>query len=150
MPEVVKVSTVETDQKLLSAIQNYFQKGQYNEITQAIGMHSILFQSEHMLEDQEAMYRSVLSMIKNRIAGKLGKQYAAWYREFPKILDRIVSGGQIVTDKSSTEVIASHRAAFGAFASVDHFFFWALDDRRLTLDQIVKYLEKTTESVRNR
>jgi len=31
---------------------------------------------------------------------------------------------------------------------VDEFFFWALDDRRLTLDQIVKYIEKTAEMQR--
>jgi hypothetical protein len=28
---------------------------------------------------------------------------------------------------------------------MDHFFFWALDDRRLTLEQILKYIEKTAE-----
>ena len=35
---------------------------------------------------------------------------------------------------------------YGPFKSVDDFFFWALDDRRLTLDRIVNMIEKTALS----
>ncbi len=145
MPEVVKVSTVETNEKLMDAVEGYFKKGRYAEITQAIGMHSILMEPERMIEDQARLYRSVLNMIKDRLAGALGRQYAAWYADFPKILDGIVTSGQNITDKRSADVLASHRAAFGLFKSVDEFYNWALYDRRLTLDQIVKYLGKTAE-----
>lgn len=145
MPEVVKVSTVESSQNLMAAIGEYFKKGRYAEITQAIGMHSILIDPQHTMEDQARLYRSVLNMTKNKIAGNLGKKYSSWYAEFPKIMDKFVSGGQVVTDKASSDVLASYRTAYGPFKSVDDFFFWALDDRRLTLDQIVKYIEKTAE-----
>jgi hypothetical protein len=148
MPEVVKVSNIESSQKLAATIDEYFKKGRYAEITQAIGMHSLLIDSEHTIEDQARLYRSVLNMIKKRIAGNLDKGYAAWYADFPKIMDQLVTGGQIVTDKASAEVISSHCAAYGPFKSVDDFFFWALDDRRLTLDQIVTYIEKTAQSPR--
>lgn len=145
MAEVVKVSAVETRQKLMAAIEEYFKKGRYAEITQAIGMHSVLVDPQHTMEDQANLYRIVLDMIKNRMAGKLGKKYASWFTAFPKIMDDVISGGQIITDKGSLEVLSSHRAAFGPFKSADDFFFWALDDRKLTLDQIVTYLEKTAE-----
>jgi hypothetical protein len=147
MTEVVKVSTIESGQKLLATIEEYFKKGQYAEITQAIGLHSILIDPIHANEDQKRLYRTVLDMIKNRIAAKLAKQYSAWYSGFPAIMDRIVNGAQIVTDNAAAEVLASRRAAFGPFKSVDDFYFWALDDRRLSLDEIVKYLEKTSESI---
>ena len=124
MPEVVKVSTVESSQKLTAAIEEYFKKGRYAEITQAIGMHSVLIDPQHTMEDQSRLYRSVLALLKKRIAEKLGK-----------------AGGQVVTDKGSLDILSSHRAAQGPFKSVDHFFLWALDDRRLTLEQIVKYIE---------
>lgn len=145
MSEVVRVSSVESSQTLLAAIEDYFKKGRYAEITQAIGMHSILIDRNHTIEDQHRLYRSVLTLLKNRIASTLGRQYAAWYSDFPKTLDGIVSAGQIVTDKISAEVLASHRAAYGPFKSADDFYFWALDDRRLTLEQIVKYFDKSVE-----
>lgn len=145
MPEVVRVSTVESSQKLLAAIEDFFKRGRYAEITQAIGMHSILIDSNHTIEDQKRLYRTVLTMIKDKIAGGLGRDYAAWYSDFPRTLDGIVSSGQVVTDKGSAEMLASYRAAHGAFRSADDFFFWALDDRRMSLEQIVKYFDKCVE-----
>ena len=146
MPEVVKVSTVESNQKLMAALEDYFKRGRYAEITQVIGMHSILIDPQHSIQDQAKLYRLVLTMIKNRVSGQLGKNYGAWYAEFPKIMDGIVAAKQVITDQLSVEMLASHRAAFGPFKSLDDFFFWALDDRKLALDQIVKYIEKTADS----
>jgi hypothetical protein len=60
-------------------------------------------------------------------------------------MDKLISSKQIVTDNASLDVITAHHDAYGPFMSVDDFFVWALDDRRLTLDQIVKYIEKTAE-----
>ncbi len=143
MPEVVQVSTVENDQKLITAIEAYFKKGHYAEITRAIGMHSALVEPGHMLGDQTRMYRIVLNLVKNKLAGTLGKNYAGWYSDFPHIVEEFLSSGKNVNDKHATAALASHRSAYGPFKSVDDFFFWALDDRRLTLEQIVKFLEKT-------
>ncbi len=143
MPEVVKVSAVETSERLMTAIEGYFKKGHYSDITRAIGLHSTLIEPGHMIEDQARLYRSVLNLIKDRIAGVLGRQYASWYADFPKILDGLVADGQIITDTRAADVLVSRRAAFGPFKSVDDFYTWALYDRRLPLDQIVKYLEKT-------
>jgi hypothetical protein len=146
MSEVVKVSTVESGQELMAAIEGYFTKERYAEITQAIGMHSILIDPNHSIENQKRLYYSILEMIKNRIAGRLGKEYSTWYTRFSAVMDGIVTRKQVVTDEASAEVLASRRAAFGPFRSVEDFFFWALDDRRLTLDGIVNYLEKSSES----
>jgi hypothetical protein len=148
MPEVVKVSTVESAQKLREALEEYFKKGRYAEIAQVIGMHSILIDPQHSIQDQAKLYRSVLNMIKSRISGQLGKNYGGWYAEFPKIMDTLVAGRQVVSDQSSVEVLSSHRAAGGPFKSVEDFYFWALDDRKLSLEQIVKYIEKTADSYR--
>lgn len=149
MPEVVKVSTVESSQKLVEALEDYFKKGRYAEMAQVIGMHSVLIDPQHSIQDQAKLYRSVLTMIKNRISVQLGKNYGAWYAEFPKLMDTIVARGQVITDDSSIELLASYRAAYGPFKSVDDFFFWGLNDRRLGLDQIVKYIEKTSDSYNN-
>ncbi len=145
MSEAVQVSTVENDQKLIATIEGYFKKGHYAEITQAIGLHSTLCDPRHMLADQTRLYRVVLNMIKDRLAGNLGKKYAAWYADFPNIVEGFLSSGKDVNDKLATAVLASHRNAYGPFKSVDDFYFWALDDRRLALDQIVKFIEKTVE-----
>ncbi len=141
MPDVVKVSTVETIQNLMSTIEGYFKAERYAEITQAIGIYSLLIDSEHTISDQNSLYRSVLDMIKNKMSGKLGKAYSQWYADFPKILATLVSGNRAVVDETATDVLASHHAAYGPFKSLDDFFFWSLDDRRLTLTQIVKYIE---------
>jgi hypothetical protein len=143
MPDLVRVGNVEKKEELRKYLEELFKKGKYAEITQAIGMHSLLIDPQHTLGDQAALYRFVLDLIKGRISTSMGKGYAAWYAGFPRIMDELVSANKIVTDKAAAEVIASHRAAYGPFKSVDDFFFWALEDRRLELDQIVKYIETT-------
>jgi len=145
MPALVKVSSVETMEKLNMNIAELFKKGQYAEITQSIGIHSILFDSEHVIRDQASRYRFVLDLLKDRLSKKNGKGYGAWYAQFPKLMEKLASQKQIVTDAASQDMLNSHHEAFGAFKSVDDFFSWALDDRKLTLDQIVKYIEKTAE-----
>ena len=144
MPEVVRVSTVENDQGLMASIEDYFKRGHYAELTQAIGMYSILIDPQHMMHDQAHYYRKVLDMIKDKVRTSLGKHYSAWYASFPKLMDEVISAGGEGNDKVAASMIASHREAYGPFKSVDDFFFWGLDDRRLALDQIVKYIEKTT------
>ncbi len=145
MPELVTVSSIDTIEKLKARIVELFGKGQYDEITQAIGMYSLLIDPEHTIGDQTQLYRLVLNMIKERINRSKGKSYGAWYERFPKLMDEVVSSRQIVADAMSSTVISDHYAAYGSFKSLEDFFFWALDDRRLTLDQIVKYINKTAE-----
>ena len=145
MPEVVRVSTVENNQGLMTLIEDYFKRGRYAEITQADGMHSVRIDPGHTMKDQTRYCRQALDLINNREKTGLGAQYPAWYERFPKLMDEIVSAGVEVNDKLATSVIASHLEAYGSFKSVDDFFFWGLNDRRLELAQIVKYIEKTTE-----
>jgi hypothetical protein len=145
MPEVVQVSNIEKMDKLKSYLEDAFKKSRYSEISLAIGMHSLLVDPQHTMKDQAGLYRAILNMVKERISGSKGKSYGAWYTAFPALMDKLVSSKQVVTDNASLEVIADHCNAYGTFKSVDDFFFWALDDRRLTLDQIVKYIEKTAE-----
>ncbi len=144
MSELVMVSSVESTEKLKTNLEQLFAQKRYSEITQAIGMHSILFNPQHMMDDQTGMYRFVLNMIKGSIAQVRGKSYEAWYADFPKILDGIVSANKIITDAAAADVLSSRRAGFGPFNSLDDFFFWALDDRRLPLGQIVQYIESTS------
>ncbi len=146
MPELVMVSSVDSTEKLKTNLEQLFVQKRYSEITQAIGLHSILFDPQHMMEDQSSTYRFVLNMLKDRIAKARGKSYETWYADFPKILDQIISAHKIVTDAAAADVLASHRAGFGPFKSLDDFFFWALDDRRLPLGQIVQYVESTSGS----
>jgi stress-induced morphogen len=145
MPALVKVSSVETMDKLNASIADFFKKGKYEEITESIGLHSILIAPQYTMKDQVSRYRAVLDLLKDRISKKKGKEYGAWYAQFPQLMEKLVSQKQIVTDALSQDMLSSHHEAFGAFKSVDDFFVWALDDRRLTLDQIVKYIEKTAE-----
>jgi len=146
MPDVVREANIATMDILKPYIEALFKKEQYVEITLAIGMHSLLIDPEHTIRDQAGLYRLVLNLLKDRMRTRKGDSYAAWYTDFPAALDELVSTNQLVTDRSSADVLASHRSAFGPFKSVDEFFFWALQtDRRLTLDQIVKYIEKTVE-----
>jgi hypothetical protein len=146
MPDVVREANIATMDILKPYIEALLKKEQYAEITLAIGMHSLLIDPEHTIRDQAGLYRLVLNLLKNRMRSRKGDSYAAWYADFPASMDKLVSANQLVTDKSSADVLASRRAAFGPFKSVDEFFFWALQtDRRLTLDQIVKYIEKTAE-----
>ncbi len=143
MSELVLVSNVENTEKLKSCLEQLFSQKRYSEITQAIGMHSVLIDPQHMMSDQTSMYRYVLNMLKDRISKARGKSYGVWYEDFPKIMDQLVSANKIVTDAAAADVLASRRAAFGPFQSLDDFFFWALDDRRLPLGQIVQYIEST-------
>ena len=145
MPAFVQVSSIEKLDRLKANLEDLFRKDRYDEIMLSIGLHSILIDPLHTIVDQARLYRSVLNMLKDRISRSKGKQYGVWYAQFPALLLDLVNKKQIVTDAASQETIASHCAAFGAFHSVDDFFVWALDDRRLTLDQIVKYITRTTE-----
>jgi hypothetical protein len=143
MQEVVKVSNVENWAKLKPYLEELFKQERYSEMTQAIGMHSLLIDPQHTMRDQAGIYRFVLNMIKDRINKTKGKSYSAWYAAFPAAMDQLVSANQIVTNQAAADVLASHCAAYGRFKSLDDFFFWALDERRLPLDQIVKYIEKS-------
>jgi hypothetical protein len=143
MSELVTVSSVENKEKLKSNLEDLFKRERYSEIGEAIGMHSILIDPQNTIADQANLYHFILDMIKDRIRTAKGKGYSAWYTGFPKALDQIAAGNQIITDKRSTDVLASRRAAFGLFKSLDDFFFWALEERRLPLAHIMKYIEKT-------
>jgi hypothetical protein len=143
MPELVTVSNVEKREKLNGYLEELFKKRRYSDMTLAIGMHSLLIDPQHTMADQKDLYHIVLNLIKDRIGKMKGKSYAAWYADFPKEIDRLISSGQVVTDKAATDVLASHRSANGPFKSLDDFFFWALDDRRLALEQIVQCIDKT-------
>ncbi len=149
MPELVRVSNAENLDGLLSYISDQFGRGKYAEIIQAIGMHSLLFDPEHTISDQDKLYREVLNMLKNKIGKDDPKTYAQWIAAFPRYLDSLVEKNQIVTDAAAQSVLASHRAAYGPFASLDAFYFWALDDRRLPLDQIIRYVLRTVEMARS-
>lgn len=143
MPELVMVSNVEKTEKLKDYLEELFKNKRYADMTLAIGLHSIFIAPEHMIADQKELYHSVLHLIKDFIRQTKGKSYSAWYADFPKQMEQMLSSGQVVADKAAEDVLASHRSAVGPFKSVDDFFFWALEDRRLSLEQIVQYIEKT-------
>ena len=143
MPELVTVSNVEKTEKLKDYLEELFKKGRYSDMTLAIGMHSLLIDPQHTIADQKDLYHFVLHLVKDRISKSKGKSYAVWYADFPKLMDQLLSSGQVVTDKAAEDVLASHHAAVGPFKSVDDFFFWVLGDRRLTLGQIILYIERT-------
>jgi hypothetical protein len=146
MPNVVRPEKVETVEKLTKYIDELYKKNQYEEIILAIGMHSLLIDMQNTLTDQASRYRYVLGLIKDRIRNRMGQTYAAWYRNFPMLMDGLVSANRLVIDKSCADVLGSYRAAFGPFKSLEDFYSWALvTDRRLTLDKIVRYIEKTVE-----
>lgn len=145
MPELVTVSSIERLDELKTYINDLFQKGRYPEITQAIGMHSILIDPEHMATDQDHLYHMVLNLVKKNINRENAKQYSAWITAFPALLNDIVNEGRIITDSAAQNVLASRIAAFGPFTSLDEFYFWALDDRRLPLAQIMQYIQATLQ-----
>jgi hypothetical protein len=149
MPELVRVSNVEHLDALMTYINELFGKGKYAEIIQAIGMYSLLIDSEHTLGDQDRLYRLVLNLIKKKQAHDMPHTFAKWIASFPQLLAGMVSKGDFVTDEAARSELASHHAAYGPFASLDAFYFWALDDRRLPLDQIVRYIEGTTKIFRS-
>jgi hypothetical protein len=143
MPEIVMVSNVEKTEKLKAYLEELFKKGRIADITLAIGMHSLLIDPQHTIADQKDLYHFVLHLIKDSISKAKGKSFSAWYADFPKQMDQLLSSGQIVTDKAAEDVLASRRSGAGPFKSLDDFFFWALDDRRLTLVQILQYIDST-------
>jgi len=145
MLELVTVSSIEQVENLKTYINDLFSRERYDEIMQAIGMHSILMDPEHMIADQDHLYHLVLNLLKKRISGQTPKAYSSWLIAFPSLLGRVVAQGETVTDDAARSALASRHAAFGLFSSLDEFYFWALDDRRLTLDQIVRYLTRTLE-----
>lgn len=145
MPDLVTVSSIEKLEEMKTNINALFEQGKYAEIVQSIGMHSILIDPEHMIRDQDHLYHMVLNLLKNKINRENPKRYSAWLRSFPSILSRLIEDKEIVTDAASLSSMTSRIASFGPFSSLDEFYFWALEDRRLTLDQIVKYIEKTVE-----
>jgi hypothetical protein len=145
MPDLVTVSSVEKLDDMKANINTLIEQGKFAEIIQTIGMHSILIDPEHMISDQDHLYHMVLNLIKKKINQEDPKRYSSWLIAFPALLNRIVEEKQIVTDAASLYGLASRTESFGPFSSLDEFYFWALDDRRLTLDQIFKYIQKTVE-----
>ena len=145
MPEIVMVSDVESIEKLRSSVEELFIKGRYEEISRAIGMYSILTDPQHMRKDQSQLYHHVLDLIKNKISKENRNDYSSWLSAFPKLMAELAAGHTVVTDRAAAAALASHHSSYGPFRSVDEFFFWALEDRRLPLDNIVKYVEKTVK-----
>ena len=148
MPEVVKVSEIENLEKLKAYIPELFQKGRYEEITNAIGMYSVLIDPQHTKTVQSQLYHIVLNLIKENVNKGNTKKYSSWLTSFPVLLADIVAAKQVVTDKAAADVLASHHNAYGPFRSLDEFFFWAITDRMLPLDQILAYVAKTLKTHR--
>lgn len=149
MQQLVTVSGIERMEDLKNSINRLFEQEQYEAITQSIGMHSILVEPENMLTDQDGLYHFVLNLLKKQLTRSIGASYSSWLKAFPSLLVRIDRDGALVTDASARSTLASRHAAFGAFTSLDEFYFWALDDRRLPLGQIVAYVRKTLEMHRS-
>ncbi|HWR72443.1 MAG TPA: hypothetical protein VN604_04700 [Nitrospirota bacterium] len=145
MPETVFASQAASLDAVKTNIADCFRKGKYEEISRLIGMHSIMTDPQHTIQDQSQLYRFLLDLIKDRIRTNRGKDFSAWLTSFPKLLAELVASKQVVTDEPSLMVIESHHDGFGPFRSLDEFYFWALDDRRLTVGQIVKYVERTAK-----
>ena len=148
MPELVTVSSVEKLESLRTTINKLFELGKFAEIIQSIGMHSILMEPEHMIGDQDSLYHLVLNLVKKKIHRQDPKRYSSWLIAFPALLSRIVDEGQVIADDAAQSALVSRLASFGPFTSLDEFYFWALDDRRLPLDQIIRYIERTLEMQR--
>ena len=103
--EVVQVSYIEKMDKLKNYLEEEFRKSRYSEITQAIGMHSLIIDPQHTMEDQTSLYHVVLNMLKERISGSKGKNYGAWYSAFPALMDKLTTSQQVVTDQASLDII---------------------------------------------
>lgn len=145
MPQLVTVSSIENSDKLMNYVNDLFERRRYAEITHAIGMHSILIDPEHMIGDQDSSYHLVLNLLKKRLVKEQGASYSAWLTEFPVILAGMVEKRLLVTDEAAQSALASRHSAFGPFSSLDEFYFWALEDRRLPIDQIIAYIDKSIE-----
>ena len=145
MQELVAVSRVEKLESLKTYLNEQFEKGRYAEISQAIGMHSILMEPEHMIVDQADLYQLILNLLKKKVNRGIPRTYSSWITAFPSLLARLVRDNVIVTDAAAQSALAARHAAYGAFSSIDEFYAWALDDRRLPLDQIMSYVLRTVE-----
>jgi hypothetical protein len=145
MPDLVTVSSVEKLESLRTTINELFEHGKYAEIVQSIGMHSILIEPEHMIGDQESLYHLVLNLIKKKIHREDAKRYSSWLNAFPALLSRIVEEGQVIADDAAQSALVSRLTSLGPFTSLDEFYFWALEDRRLPLDQIIRFIDRTVE-----
>lgn len=143
MPDVLMVSNVENIEKLRSTVEELFRLGRYDEVSRAIGMYSLFTDPGHTLIDQSQLYHHVLDLIKNKISKENRTGYSSWLSAFPALMAKLAEDRTVVIDKASANALASHHSSHGPFRSVDEFFVWALEDRRLTLDNIVKYIEKT-------
>jgi hypothetical protein len=141
MPSVVRAAEVENLESLKAHIGEQFKKGRYFEITQAIGMHSAMIDSKRMIDDQRQLFGLVLNLLKERIGSRLGKEYGAWYTSFPQRIERLAG---TETDKNTAAILSSRLNALGSFKSADDFFFWGLNGRRLSLEEIAQYFEKST------
>jgi hypothetical protein len=51
----------------------------------------------------------------------------------------------VIVDDAAQSALVSRLTSFGPFTSLDEFYFWALDDRRLPLDQLIRFIDKTLE-----
>lgn len=149
MPELLTVSNVENIEKLRSTIGELFKLGRYEEVSRAIGMYSIFIEPGRMRIDQSQLFHHVLDLLKNKLRKENGAD-SSWSSAFPKLMAELASSHTVVTDRAAADALASHHSAHGPFRSVDEFFVWALDDRRLPLDNIVKYIEKTVKMQKNK
>jgi hypothetical protein len=145
MPDLVTVSSVEKLESLRTTINDLFERGKYAEIIQSIGLHSIMMEPEHMIGDQDSLYHLVLNLIKNKVHRKDPKRYSSWLIAFPALLSRIVDEGQVIADDAAQSALVSRLTSFGPFTSLDEFYFWALEDRRLPLDQLIRFIDRTLE-----
>ncbi len=145
MAEVLMVSNAENIEKLRSTVEELFRQGRYEEVSRAIGMYSLFTEPGHTRIDQSQLYHHVLDLIKNKISKENRNDYSTWLSAFPKLMAELAAGHTVVIDRAAADALASHHSAYGPFRSIDEFFVWALEDRRLTLDNIVKYVEKTVE-----
>lgn len=145
MPDLVTVSSVEKLESLRTTINDLFEQGKYSEIVQSIGLHSIMMEPEHMIGDQDSLYHLVLNLIKKKVHRGDPKRYSSWLIAFPALLSRIVDEGQVISDDAAQAALVSRLASFGPFTSLDEFYFWALEDRRLPLDQLIRFIDRTLE-----
>jgi hypothetical protein len=145
MPDILMVSNVENIEKLRSTVEELFRLGRYEEVSRAIGMYSLFTDPGHTRIDQSQLYHHVLDLIKNKISKENRNNYSSWLSAFPNLMAELAAGHTAVIDKAAADALASHHSSHGAFRSVDEFFVWALEDRRLTLDNIMKYIEKTVK-----
>ena len=150
MTDILMVSNVENMEKLRSTVEELFKQGRYDEVSRAIGMFSLFTDPGHTLIDQSQLYHHVLDLIKNKVSTENRNNYSSWLSAFPALMAKIAEDRTAVIDKTSANALASHHSSHGPFRSVDEFFVWGLDDRRLTLDNIVKYIEKTLKMHRGK